>query len=59
MKRLIAWALMFAVMSSFSLGCGDKASTTTKSTTSTPGGTKTVEDTKTVKETGNNPPANP
>lgn len=56
MKRLIGWALMFAVLSPLSLGCGDKASTTTTKTTSTPGGETKVEDKTTVKQTGDNPP---
>lgn len=56
MKRLIVLASLLALAGTFSLGCGDKSTTTRKQTVSGPGGETQVEQKTTVEKKGDNPP---
>lgn len=56
MKRLIVLASLLALAGTFSLGCGEKSTTTRKQTVSGPGGETKVEQKTTVEKKGDNPP---
>lgn len=56
MKRLIVLASLLALAGTFSLGCGEKSTTTRKETLQTPQGETQVEQKTTVEKKGDNPP---
>jgi hypothetical protein len=57
MKRMIAAALVFSVLSIGIVGCTDKTTIKRETKISTPGGTTTITTEREVKKTGENPPA--
>ena len=56
MKRTVISLIALSLFSLGTIGCADKAKTTTETKVTTPGGTTTIEQEKTIKQTGDNPP---
>lgn len=56
MKRITIALMALSALSLGTIGCADKAKTTTETKVTTPGGSTTIETEKTIKQTGDNPP---
>ncbi len=56
MKRTVLFLMALSLSSLGTIGCADKAKTTTEVKQSTPNGTTTETTTKEIKQTGDQPP---